>query len=94
MRDAVKAEIRSATGLDLRLRGDVRVSLFPTGSVSFANVALGDDAQPALAADRVTARLRLFPLFAGRIEIADVSLDASAHQCRLRPATAAPIGRP
>ena len=27
-----------------------------------------------LAADRLTARLRFFPLFAGRIEIADVSL--------------------
>ena len=71
----MKAEIRSATGLDLRLSGDGDVSLFPTGSVSFANVALGDDAEPALAADRMTARLRLFPLFAGRIEVADLSLD-------------------
>ena len=56
------------------LRGDVAVSLFPTGSISFADVTLGDDAKPVLAADRLTARLRFFPLFAGRIEIADVSL--------------------
>jgi AsmA protein len=72
--DAAKAEIRSVTGLDLVLRGDVAVSLFPTGSVSFANVTLGDDTRPVLAADRLTARLRFFPLLVGRIEIADVSL--------------------
>ena len=74
VRDATKAEIRNVTGLDLVLHGDVAVSLFPTGSVSFSHVTLGDDAKPALAADRLTARLRFFPLFAGRIEIADVSL--------------------
>ena len=74
VRDAVKAELRNVTGLDLALRGDVSVSLFPTGSITFTNVALGDDAQPALTADRVTARLRFFPLFVGRVEIADVAL--------------------
>ena len=74
VREAVKAEIHSVTGLDLSLRGDVAVSLFPTGSVSFADVRLGDDAEPALATDRLTARLRFFPLFIGRIEIADITL--------------------
>jgi AsmA protein len=74
VREATKAEIRNVTGLDLVLRGDVAVSLFPTGSVSFGNVTLGDDSKPVLAADRLTARLRFFPLFAGRVEIADVSL--------------------
>src|SRR5689334_6465638 len=75
VREATKAEIRNVTGLDLVLRGDVAVSLFPTGSVSFSNVTLGEDAKPVLAADRLTARLRFFPLFAGRVEIADVSLE-------------------
>lgn len=74
VREAAKAEIRNVTGLDLVLRGDVSVSLFPTGSISFANVALGDDAEPALAASRLNARLRFFPLFVGRVEIADVAL--------------------
>jgi len=74
VREATKAEIRNVTGLDLVLRGDVAVSLFPTGSVSFGNVTLGDDSKPVLAADRLTARLRFLPLFAGRVEIADVSL--------------------
>jgi AsmA protein len=75
VREAAKAEIRNVTGLDLVLRGDVAVSLFPTGSISFANVTLGEDSKPLLAADRLTARLRFFPLFAGRVEIADLSLE-------------------
>ncbi|MET0878596.1 MAG: AsmA family protein, partial [Tardiphaga sp.] len=74
VREAVKAELRTITGLDVLLRGDADVSLFPKGSISFANVALGDGNEPALTADRLTAQLRFFPLFAGRIEIADVAL--------------------
>lgn len=74
VREAAKAEIRNVTGLDLVLRGDVAVSLFPTGSISFADVSLGEDSKPLLAADRLTARLRLLPLLTGRVEIADVSL--------------------
>jgi AsmA protein len=74
VREAVKAELHSVTGLELTLRGNVAVSLFPTGSITFTNVALGDDTQPALTAARATARLRFFPLFVGRIEIADVTL--------------------
>jgi AsmA protein len=74
VREATKAEIRNVTGLDLVLRGDVAVSLFPTGSISFADVALGGGTKPVIEADHLTARLRFFPLFVGRIEIADVSL--------------------
>jgi AsmA protein len=75
VRESTKNQIRNVTGLDLLLRGDVDISLFPTGSVSFSEVTLGDDGKPVLVADRLNARLRFFPLFAGRIEIADVSLE-------------------
>jgi AsmA protein len=74
VREAVKAEIRNVTGLDVSLRGDAEVSLFPNGAISFRDVTLGDDGEPALSADRLIATLRFFPLFAGRIEIADVAL--------------------
>ena len=76
VRDAVAKEIHSVTGLDPVLRGDFSVSLFPSGTVSFHNVLLGNDrtGEPAVAADELTARLRYFPLLAGRIEIADVTL--------------------
>ena len=76
VRDAVKSEIHAVTGLDPMLGDDVSLSLFPSGTVRFRNVLLGDDrtGEPAVAADELTARLRYFPLLAGRIEIADVTL--------------------
>jgi AsmA protein len=76
VRDAVKAEIRGATGLDPVLGDDISLSLFPSGSVRFRNVVLANQpsGEPAVAADELVARLRYFPLLAGRIEIADVTL--------------------
>jgi AsmA protein len=76
VRDAVKKEIHAVTGLDPMLRGGISVSLFPNGAVTFHNVLLGDGrtGQPAVTADELTARLRYFPLLAGRVEIADVTL--------------------
>ncbi len=75
VRRQVLSEIRAVTGLNPILRGEVSVSLFPTGSVSFADVVLGDAKRPALTAERLTARLRFFPLLVGRVEIADVALE-------------------
>jgi AsmA protein len=74
--DAVAKEIHAVTGLDPVLRGDMSVSLFPSGTVTFHNVVLGEDhnGDPGLVADELTARLRYFPLLAGRIEIAGVTL--------------------
>ena len=76
VRDAVAREIRAVTGLDPVLRGDVSVSLFPSGTASFHDVLLGNDrtGQPAVIVDELTAHLRYFPLLAGRVEIADVTL--------------------
>ena len=77
--DGVRAqalnELRAVTGLDPVLRGPTTVSLFPSGRVSFADVILGGADRPALTAERLTVRLRFFPLLAGRVEIADVALD-------------------
>jgi AsmA protein len=76
VRDAVKAEIHAVTGLDPMLGNDISLSLFPSGTVHFHNVVLGNDqtGEPAVAADELTARLRYFALLTGRIEIADVTL--------------------
>jgi AsmA protein len=74
VRQEAMSEIRAATGLNPVLRGEATISLFPSGKVSFADVALGDEKQPALTAERLTARLRFFPLLRGRVEIADVAL--------------------
>jgi AsmA protein len=76
VRDTVKAQIKAATGLEPVLGGDASVSLFPTGSVRFNDVSLGDNraGAPALSADQLLVRLRFFSFLFGRIEIADVTL--------------------
>jgi AsmA protein len=76
VRDAVDREIHAVTGLEPVLRGSISISLFPSGTVSFQNVLLGNDpnGEPAVVADELIAHLRYFPLLAGRIEIADVTL--------------------
>ncbi len=76
VRDAVRSEIHAVTGLDPMLGDEVSLSLFPSGIVRFRNVLLGDgrSGEPAVAVDELTARLRYFPLLAGHIEIADVTL--------------------
>ena len=88
-RDAVRmqaiSEIRAVTGLSPTLRGKATVSLFPRGSVSFDDVILGDAAQPALTAERLTARLRFFPLLLGHVEIADVTLERPTIDVSVEP---------
>jgi AsmA protein len=76
VREAVTSEIRALTGLDPMLRGPVSVRMFPAGTVTFSDVVLGERSagEPAFAAEELTANLRLTPLLAGRIEIADITL--------------------
>jgi AsmA protein len=76
LRQAVEAQIRAVTGLDLVVRGNIDVSVFPGSYVSFHDVGLkgGGTADPALAVDVLTANLRLLPLLLRRFEIADVMM--------------------
>jgi AsmA protein len=87
VRDAVKKDIQEVTGLSPTLRGAVSVSLFPHASVSFHDVVFGDGAGPTppLQAAELKARLRYFPLLAGRIEIADVTLLQPTVNVTLNP---------
>jgi AsmA protein len=76
LRQAVEAQIRAVTGLDLVVRGTIDVSVFPGSYVSFHDVGLkgGATADPALSVDVLTANLRLLPLLLQRFEIADVMM--------------------
>src|SRR3954471_23831790 len=76
LRQAVEAQIRDVTGLDLVVSGAIDVSVFPGSSVSFHNVGLkgGGTMDPALQVDVLTANLRLLPLLLRRFEIADVMM--------------------
>src|SRR4051795_6239497 len=76
LRQAVEAQIRAVTGLDLVITGSIDVSVFPGSYVSFHDVGLkgGAATDPALAVDVLTANLRLLPLLLRRFEIADVMM--------------------
>ena len=76
LREAVEAQIRAVTGLDLVVHGNIDVSVFPGSYVSFHDVGLkgGATADPALSVDVLTANLRLLPLLLQRFEIADVMM--------------------
>src|SRR6267154_709022 len=76
LRQAVEAQIRAVTGLDLVINGAIDVSVFPGSYVSFHDVGLkgGGTADPALRVDVLTANLRLLPLLLRRFEIADVMM--------------------
>jgi AsmA protein len=76
LRQAVEAQIRAVTGLDLVIKGNIEISVFPGSYVSFHDVGLkgGGTNDPALNVDVLTANLRLLPLLLQRFEIADVML--------------------
>ena len=79
MRDAIAAQIRAVTGLNMSAGGIIDVSVFPNSYVSFHQVSLtngpGDGTDsPALTVDTLTANLRLLPLLMQRFEIADVMM--------------------
>jgi AsmA protein len=76
LQQAVEAQIRAVTGLDLVVNGHIDVSVFPGSYVSFHDVGLkgGDTIDPALQVDVLTANLRLLPLLLRRFEIADVMM--------------------
>src|SRR6267154_1223990 len=63
LRQAVEAQIRGVTGLDLAVKGKIEVSVFPASYVSFHDVGLkgAATADPALSVDVLTANLRLLP---------------------------------
>lgn len=79
VRLSVEKQIRAATGLDLMVNGDVRVSVFPGSSITLRQVGLKGAssrgiADEPLTVDELTANLRLLPLLMRRYEIADVTL--------------------
>jgi len=76
LRQAVEAQFRAVTGLDLVVKGNIDISVFPASYVSFHDVGLkgGGTADPALAVDVLTANLRLLPLLLQRFQIADVMM--------------------
>ncbi len=94
VRQQALSEIRSVTGLDPILRGPAEVSLFPNGSVSFADVMLGDEKNPALDRRAADGAAALLPAPDRPRRDRRRVARAPAHRHRSRAERAIELGRP
>ncbi len=73
LRDQAVAQVRNATGRELTVGGDVRLSLFPrleieVGDVAFANAPGAEEAEMA-SLSRLELQLELLPLLSGEVAV-------------------------
>ena len=72
------AQVKERTGRDLRIDGDIELSVFPWIGLELGRVELGNAPgfdEPVFAStDKVSIRVKLLPLFSGRLEMDTVSI--------------------
>jgi AsmA protein len=77
--EAFKGRIESETGYRLRVSGAARIGLWPNPALSFSDIGVLDAAKNSreelFAAQSIEAGLALAPLFRGRVEIADITIN-------------------
>jgi AsmA protein len=75
----ITAAVREATGRELILSGDIKLSVFPWVALGLGPASLGNPpgfgTEPFLAFQHAAVRVRLFPLLAKRLEIDRLVLD-------------------
>ena len=75
----IAAEVRQATGRELVLTGDIKLSVFPWVALGLGPASLGNPpgfgAEPFLAFQHAAMRVKLFPLLGKRLVIDRVVLD-------------------
>ncbi len=75
---AIVAQVKERTGRDLRIDGDIELSVFPWIGVELGKVALGNAAgfdNPVFAStDRISIRVKLLPLLSKRLEMGTVTV--------------------
>jgi AsmA protein len=75
----ITAAVRAATGRELVLSGDIKLSVFPWVALGLGPASLGNPpgfgTEPFLAFEHAAVRVRLFPLLAKRLQIDRVVLD-------------------
>jgi len=79
LKDDLQAFVLERTGRTLAIEDSIELSLFPWFAVETGGVSLSDDpafgARDLIAADRLSARIRVWPLLKRRIEIGRVVFD-------------------
>ena len=75
----IVATVEHATGRELILQGDIKLSVFPWLALELGPASLGNPpgfaAQPLLSFSRASLRIRLWPLLSKRLEVGRVEVD-------------------
>jgi AsmA protein len=75
----IVAAVKSATGRELVLSGDIKLSVFPWIAFDLGPASLGNPpgfgAQPFLSFNHASVRVRLLPLLAKRLDVGRVEID-------------------
>src|SRR5450631_499230 len=75
----IQAAVKQATGRDLKLPGDIKLSVFPWIALQVGPASLGNPAgfsdQPFLSFQHADARVKLLPLLGKRLEVGHLEID-------------------
>jgi AsmA protein len=75
----IAAAVKEATGRDLKLPGDIKLSVFPWVALELGPASLGNppgfSEQPFLSFKRASVRVLLLPLLAKRLEVGRIEVD-------------------
>lgn len=82
-RTAFEAEAGRIIGQPVRVRGDADARLLPFPSVTFNEVVVGDDAEPAMTISRFSMDAELAPFLRGEVRIFDMRVDQPSAVVRI-----------
>jgi AsmA protein len=75
----IAAAVRESTGRELKLAGDIKLSVFPTIALELGPASLGNppgfDDQPFLSFTHAALKAKLWPLLRRRLEVSRIELD-------------------
>lgn len=78
-KDRIAAAVQQSTGRELKLEGDIKLSVFPWIALELGPASLGNPPgfgdQPFLSFTKAAVRVKLLPLLQKRLEIARVEVD-------------------
>lgn len=75
-RTAFETEASRIIGQPVKVRGDADARLVPFPSVTFSDVIVGDEAQPAMTIDKFSMDAELAPFLSGEVLIFDMRMEA------------------
>ncbi|WP_412051785.1 AsmA family protein [Hoeflea sp. Naph1] len=82
-RTAFEAEASRIVGQPVKVRGDADARLLPFPSVTFSDVTVGDDAQPAMTIAKFSMDAELAPFLSGEVLIFDMRIEAPKAVVRI-----------